>query len=80
MKKRISFYIICTLGFVLSACNYLDIVPDNIPTMDMVFTTRQNAEKMLLTCYAYMPEHGNVLQNPGLGAGDEVWNCSDKTF
>lgn len=80
MKKRVSFYIICTLSFVLSACNYLDIVPDNIPTMDMVFTTRSNAEKMLLTCYAYMPEHGNVLQNPGLGASDEVWNCSEKTF
>lgn len=79
MKTKLKLLI---AGFIvsLSACNYLDIVPDNIPTMDMVFTTRQNAEKMLATCYAYMPEHANVYQNPGLGASEEVWNCSEKTY
>lgn len=80
MKKNILFYIAIFLGGICNSCNYLDIVPDGVPTMDMVFTTRQNAEKMLMTCYAYMPEHANVYQNPGIGASEEVWNCSEKTF
>lgn len=80
MKKKFLFYIAFALVGMCNSCDYLDLVPDNIPTMDMVFTTRQNAEKMLMTCYAYMPEHANVFQNPGLGAGEEVWNCSEKTF
>lgn len=80
MKMKYLFYIVLFFGGTFCSCNYLDIVPDGLPTMDMVFTTRQNAEKMLMTCYAYMPEHANVYQNPGLGAGEEVWNCSEKTF
>lgn len=80
MKKKFLFYITFALVGMCNSCDYLDLVPDNIPTMDMVFTTRQNAEKMLMTCYAYMPEHANVFQNPGLGAGEEVWNCSEKTY
>lgn len=80
MKKKFLFCIALVFGGMLNSCDYLDLVPDNIPTMEMVFTTRQNAEKMLMTCYAYMPEHANVLQNPGLGASEEVWNCSEKTY
>lgn len=80
MKMKFLFYIALFFAGTFSSCNYLDIVPDGLPTMEMVFTTRQNAEKMLMTCYAYMPEHANVYQNPGLGAGEEVWNCSEKTF
>jgi hypothetical protein len=48
--------------------------------MDMAFTTRANAEKFLATCYSYVPEYANVYQNPGLAAGDETWNCSEKSF
>lgn len=62
---------------LLGSCSWLDIVPDNIATMDMVFRTRANAEKMLTTCYSYMPEHASPWQNPGLSAGDEVWNSVD---
>jgi hypothetical protein len=46
----------------------------------MAFTTRANAEKYLSTCYSYVPQHANVYQNPGLAAGDETWNCAEKTF
>lgn len=64
-----------TVAFaVCTACSWLDIVPDNIATMDMVFKNRENAEKMLVTCYSYMPEHASPWSNPGLSSGDEIWN------
>ncbi|MDR3246463.1 MAG: RagB/SusD family nutrient uptake outer membrane protein [Prevotellaceae bacterium] len=82
MRKYKYKYLNCIL-FLISVCScnsYLDIVPDGIATMDMAFTTRANAEKFLATCYSYVPEYANVYQNPGLAAGDETWNCSEKSF
>jgi hypothetical protein len=67
------------LFFMVSCDSYLDIVPDNVATMEMAFTTRANAEKFMATCYSYVPQHGNVFQ-PGLSAGDESWNCSERAF
>lgn len=79
MKKiHILFFGILALG--LSSCDYLDIVPDNIPTMDMVFETRANAEKMLYTCYNYIPSIASPYGNPGIGASDEVWNFQEKNY
>lgn len=73
--KRIILIISCTL--TLYSCSWLDIVPDNVATMDMVFSNRANAERMLNTCYSYVPKHASPWQNPGLSAGDEVWNSVD---
>ena len=51
----------------LSSCSdYLDIIPDDVPTMDLAFSNRQNAERFLATCYSYIPPHGNVWRNPAL--------------
>ncbi len=77
MKKLIIFLSAAVAG-MLPSCDYLDIVPDDVPTMDMVFDTRVNAERMLVTCYNYLPAHADHRQNPGFVAGDEMWNCTDK--
>jgi len=39
---------------VIQACkkSYLDIVPDNIATLDNAFANRNEAEKYLFTCYS----------------------------
>lgn len=76
--KKISIFVLSVLSAV--SCSYLDIVPDNIPTMDMTFQTRNSAEKMLYTCYNYVPSTASPWGNPGIGSSDEVWNCSDKTY
>ncbi|WDF67557.1 RagB/SusD family nutrient uptake outer membrane protein [Sphingobacterium oryzagri] len=58
----------------LSACqDYIDVVPDNLATIENAFTLRNEAEKYLFTCYSYLPENGDALSNTGLLAGDEVW-------
>lgn len=56
-----------------SSCNYLDIVPDNVATIDYAFRMRSQAEKYLFTCYSYIPERGNWERDPGMLSGDEIW-------
>lgn len=64
------FFIILSSGF---SCNYLDIVPDNIATIDYAFRNRAACEKYLFTCYSYRPRHGDWDWDPGIAATDEVW-------
>lgn len=74
MKKTI---ILFSLIFSLNACNYLDVVPDNVATIDNAFTMRSMAERYLFTCYSYIPEHAGPYQgDPALNGGDEIWYYS----
>ena len=57
----------------VSSCNYLDIVPDNIATIDYAFRLRSQAEKYLFTCYSYLPHFASWGGNPALLSGDEIW-------
>lgn len=71
MKNIKNYILACiSLGLVTS-CN-LDIVPDNIPTIeDHAFSLRKEAEKVLFTCYRYMPKDGSINSNVAiLGSGD----------
>jgi hypothetical protein len=63
-----------TAWLVFSSCRkYLDVVPDNVATIDYAFRQRSTAEQFLFTCYSYMPKHGDVSTNPAFMAGDEIW-------
>ena len=52
---------------------YLDVVPDNVATIDNAFKLKQEAVKYLATCYSYLPASGDMETNPALCAGDEFW-------
>ena len=71
MKKIIILTGILAIA-LLSSCNkYLDIVPDNIATIDNAFTMRSSAEKFLHTCYSYLPTFSGSMSDPGrLGSGE----------
>ena len=72
--KKITF---TGLLFIIFSCgDYLDVVPDNVATLEDAFSLRTTAEKSLFTCYSYMPNHGNVESDFGLLAGDEIWAFS----
>lgn len=51
MKTKKIFNFLLLLGF-LSGCDYLDIVPDNLPTLEMAFNNKSSAERFLFTCYS----------------------------
>ena len=58
---------------LLSACDYLDVVPDNIATIDYAFRNRTEAEKYLYTCYSYRPQIGDLNNDPAMAGADENW-------
>jgi hypothetical protein len=65
-------FLVLVLG--LASCKkYLDVVPDNISTIDNVFKLRVEAEKYLFTCYSYLPKNGDGWYNASLTSGDEIW-------
>ncbi len=58
---------------VATSCNYLDVVPDNVATLDNAFSDRYTAEKYLYTCYSYLPNFGHAWGNVTFLGGDECW-------
>ncbi|SDD90801.1 RagB/SusD family nutrient uptake outer membrane protein [Niabella drilacis] len=71
---KIRFYISVALVLTgLSSCKkFLDIIPDNIATIENAFALRTEAEKYLFTCYSYVPANGSMAGNPAFSAGDEI--------
>ena len=70
---KIIIYLTIACITILPSCKkYLDVVPDNIATIDYAFRNRIAAERYLYTCYSYMPMHGS--SNDPAMAGDEIWS------
>lgn len=61
-------------GILMQSCNYLDVVPDKIGTIDNSFTNRNEAEKYLYTCYSYLPGQDSPYENLGMMGSDELWS------
>ncbi|SMD13477.1 RagB/SusD family nutrient uptake outer membrane protein [Pedobacter nyackensis] len=73
MKNYRLLIIIGFLSISTSCQKYLDVVPDNVPTIDYAFTLRSSAQRFLATCYSYMPRNGHFNTNAAFNAADEVW-------
>lgn len=52
--------------------SYLDVVPDNVPTLDHAFANRYEAEKYLYTCYSYLPTV-DLVSNVLFFGTDDMW-------
>ncbi len=57
----------------VSCKKFLDIVPDNVATIEYAFRLRVEAEKYLFTLYNYLPSEGSLWNNPAFLGGDEIW-------
>ena len=79
---RIRNYFLVASFFIFSNCekDFLNVVPDNIATIDLAFNNRATAERFLSTCYTYIPEHAHAEQNFSLVAGDEIWYYAENDF
>lgn len=77
MKKYITFKffknILLIIYCLTSSCDYLDVVPDNIPTIEHAFRNRTEAQSYLYGLFGGMPDVGNYAQDPALLGSDEVW-------
>ncbi|WP_106830198.1 RagB/SusD family nutrient uptake outer membrane protein [Parabacteroides pacaensis] len=80
MKRIINLLLIAFLSPILCGCDdYLDIVPDNVATIENAFAMRSTAERYLFTCYSYLPAEGTFGSNIALSAGDEFWLPGTRT-
>ncbi len=73
MKKLSTIILFFTVFIAACKKDYLDIVPDNVATIDNAFTNRNEAEKYLFSCYSYLPQESSIYENPAMLAGDEYW-------
>ena len=55
MKKYRIILAVLALAFSASCTDYLEVVPDNIATIDNAFTSRNTAEKFLLLAIPICP-------------------------
>jgi hypothetical protein len=63
----------------LNSCKkFLDVVPDNVATIDNAFTMRTQAMKFLYTCYSFMPRNGQLGDDPAMVGGDELWEIPER--
>jgi hypothetical protein len=61
------------LGLGLFSCDYLDVVPENVPTIEHAFRTRTEAQNYKYGCFSFMPDVGNMTVDPAMLGGDEIW-------
>lgn len=71
MKKRIIPVILSGIC-LLSSCDFLNVVPDNVATIDNAFANELEARKYLATIYSYLPDHDDIGRNIALYGSDEV--------
>ena len=69
---KLKLYIFCTI-FIVVSCNFLDVVPENIATIENAFRNKTEAEKYLYGLFSFMPDVGNLAEDPALWGSDEVW-------
>ncbi|TJZ62934.1 RagB/SusD family nutrient uptake outer membrane protein [Sphingobacterium olei] len=73
MRNKIILAFLSSALLLLQSCSYLDIMPDNVATIDYAFRTRNTAESYLFTCYSWLPNHAATSQVPDFISGDEIW-------
>lgn len=76
-KTKANFIALLSFCFLLinTSCQkgFLNVVPDNVATIDNAFVSKTEAEKYLFTCYSYLLNDQNFEFNVGSLASDEVW-------
>jgi hypothetical protein len=71
-KYKIMLLFAC-MSIFAGCANYLDIIPDNVATLDNAFTNRINAERFLFGCYNFLPNPTDAFAHPSMVGGDEWW-------
>lgn len=54
--KKILHITVALLFVGMVSCDYLDVVPNDTPTLDHAFSNRTVAERFLRTCYSNLPD------------------------
>ncbi len=64
----------------LSCSKFLDIVPDDVATVETAFENQQNAESFLFTCYSYLPDPSDPWTYPGYSMDEFYIHSPEDTY
>lgn len=76
MKKYKYIILVSLLTMLSCEKEFLDLVPDNVATIDNAFSNRTAAKAILATCYSYLPTPGDKFSDPSILCGDEIVQSS----
>ena len=72
MKKIIVTVLLIQLFFFAGCTDFLDKLPDDMKTDEMVWSSRKETEGYLANIYAAIPKHNLHQDDPWLGLSDEI--------
>lgn len=73
MKKQMRIVCLSLVVSMVCGCSkFLDIVPDNVGTLEYAFRNRNEAENYLFGCYSTMQRLHDVIYNPGFTISAEI--------
>jgi hypothetical protein len=71
--------IVAGLYFTTACAGYLDVVPDDVATIDHAFSTRNTTERFLVTCYSYLPYFSSPSAL-GMAGANEIWGNVEQAY
>lgn len=74
IKITVAFFLIG-----LASCNYLDVVPQDSPTLEHAFSNRSVAEKFFRTCYSHLPDPTNPFYYPSYFTSRDEFDWGTET-
>lgn len=73
MKNRLHILSVLILSLLtFGSCDYLDIVPDEVPTEEDAFKDSQSLQRYLYSCYSFIPNPRHQTESLDLYTADEV--------
>jgi hypothetical protein len=71
---------ICAVALGFSCRDYLEIVPDNVLTLDDIYSNREQALYALAKTYSYLPKIEHAWASEWVLGDDLICNIDDNTF
>jgi hypothetical protein len=71
---------ICAAALGFSCRDYLEIVPDNVLTLDEIYSNREQALYALAKTYSYLPRIENVWNSEWVLGDDLICDIGDNSF
>lgn len=61
--RKILNILLFSLFFLITSCNYLDIVPDEYVKEENTYETPLRVKEYLYSCYSYLPTNRQISNN-----------------